>query len=55
MDFKVENDMVRFRGKGCISLLENCMASEINFISIGCIAFTLEEIQSLGREIYSWH
>lgn len=52
MDFKVENDMVRFRGKGCISLLENCTASEINFISIGCIAFILEEIQSLGIEKY---
>lgn len=52
MDFKVENDMVRFRGKGCISLLENHMASEINFISIGCIAFILEETQSLGIEKY---
>lgn len=50
MDFKVENDMVRFRSKGYISLLENRMASEINFI--GCIAFILEEIQSLGIEKY---
>ena len=50
MDFKVENDMVRFRSKGYISLLENRMASEIN--CIGCIAFILEEIQSLGIEKY---
>ena len=52
MDFKVENDTVRFRGKGCISLLENRMASEINFISIGCMAFILEKTQSLGIEKY---
>lgn len=50
MVFKVENDMVRFKSKGYISLLENRMASEINFI--GCIAFILEEIQSLGIEKY---
>lgn len=49
MVFKVENDMVRFKSKGYISLLENRMASEINFI--GCIAFILEEIQSRNREI----
>lgn len=52
MDFKVENDMVGFRGKGYISLLENRVASEISFISIGCVAFILEEIQSLGIEKY---